>query len=282
MQHHVPKANKISEGQRRILDEYLEKINAEDEYSASDEMALQELSSETGLSHEEIKQYMQKNLTVDGTVNRDKKEFIHKYWKNRGFRPLMAEEKDDLQIHTDLSRAQVNQQLFVIRRDMHDATKYAGKALRQSPQPEQYSLSQQDAITLLHNWLKRNNFRQPSASERKNLQLKTGLTSSRLHHLLNSFEDPNGTLTQEAKNTIREWFQTNDRKTPTATEMSHLQQETQLSKQQIHRQLDILRDGNLESVTTQKKEIIEIWLLANKLRRPTQEEREILRQKVNL
>mmetsp|Transcript_3112 Transcript_3112/g.11931 ORF Transcript_3112/g.11931 Transcript_3112/m.11931 type:complete len:91 (+) Transcript_3112:1213-1485(+) len=64
--------------------------------------------------------------------------------------------------------------------------------------------------------------------------------------------------------------------------MSHLQQETQLSKQQIHRQLDILRDGNLESVTTQKKEIIEIWLLANKLRRPTQEEREILRQKVNL
>jgi len=123
--------------------------------------------------------------------------------------------------------------------------------------------------------------RYPLRGERKDLETRTGLSSSQIRDILKHMKQKSGPVTDESKKIVANWLHENKNRLPTDQERSQLLKETGWNGFQLTSQLRYMRDKQ-GVITEEIRQSIKEWLETIAWRSPTIQERRSMREELGL
>mmetsp|Transcript_9425 Transcript_9425/g.35010 ORF Transcript_9425/g.35010 Transcript_9425/m.35010 type:complete len:473 (-) Transcript_9425:127-1545(-) len=182
------------------------------------------LLRETKLSNTQIRQQLYRLIETKGSFTDDAKSIVRKFLEtHNNMRPTLQQRRQLMQ-QTGLSTRQLSQALFHL--------KGYGSNFK--------SLEESKAI--LHDWMKTNNFRSPTAQEKADLVCRTGLTHSKMNSVLFRLKHPDTDITEAKRQIVQSWLESNAFRSPKTEEYQMLHQKTDLSLIQLYNMTYWMRD----------------------------------------
>lgn len=220
-------------------------INNHQIYEVPPLSQLNQISENVGLSRLQIQGIISRKLDKKSQISNEVKEILKEFIQNKissenknsnriQSLSLTSSEIDFLHQKTGLSRQQIHNQLRTLS-NINSISK--------------------DKKEIVLNWLRENNFKKPNAQDILFLAEHTQLSKYQIYYILWKIKDKPGEITFEKKIKIKEYVTKYNNELPTEI-LSKLQKETQLSRQQLHKQISVIKDPP-GKITIESKKIIE-------------------------
>lgn len=247
---------------KTFIREWMNSMNVDMNNRAPSQEEWKYLESETGISRNSLVKLI-KIISISnkqGIVTNESKDIIIKWLEENEYRKPTIQERDELLKQTGWSKEQLIHQIQYYRDPSGEIT--------------------HESKSIISRWIEKHK-RIPTKEERDILQEQTCLSRWQLQFQIESFLSQKKQITPEDRQFVSKWLKDNHTNQPSQEQRLFLLKETKLTSKQLSKLIRYIQDIRGE-VSPEAKEIIQMWLMENNMRKPNMKEKIEIQKRTRL